>query len=203
MADLNWKELLEKWNAKILSSRAKEDLPKSLIKRGWLGRKPATKEQIDALEKRLERKLPPSYRSFLEFSNGWDGRLTFTIDELWSTEDVDWLRETFAVWAGVYGTPYEELPISDEEYFVYGEQQDPFSMRHEYLKEALCISEFGNNALYILNPVVTFGDEWEAWFLAEWLPGANRYRSFYELMEAEYKTFVYQANYTPPSRKPR
>ncbi len=205
MADQNWKELLEKWNARILSSRRAESIPKRLIKRGWLGRTPATKEQIDALEKRIERKLPPSYRSFLEFSNGWEGCLTFSIDDLWSTEKVDWLRETYGEWAGVFDSPFDkdEPVIPDEIYFIYGQQQDPFTMRNEYLKDTLCISSLGDNALFLLNPLVTFGDEWEAWLLAEWLPGANRYRSFYDLMEAEYNKFVAHANYTPQSRKPR
>ena len=36
---------------------------------------------------------------------------------------------------------------------------------------------------------VTHDGEWEAWFFANWLPGATRFRSFAELMEAEYQSF--------------
>ena len=62
--------------------------------------------------------------------------------------------------------------------------------RVEYLESALEVSEEGDSAVYLLNPeVVTADGEWEAWFFANWLPGASRYRSFTELMEAEYRTF--------------
>jgi hypothetical protein len=44
--------------------------------------------------------------------------------------------------------------------------------------------------VYLLNPcVVTEDGEWEAWYLAHWLPGAVRYRSFWDLMNDEYTTF--------------
>ncbi|MEU6252536.1 hypothetical protein [Streptomyces sp. NPDC047043] len=42
----------------------------------------------------------------------------------------------------------------------------------------------------LLNPcVITPDGEWEAWYLAHWLPGAVRYRSFRALMNDEYETF--------------
>jgi hypothetical protein len=43
--------------------------------------------------------------------------------------------------------------------------------------------------VYLLNPSVVFeGGEWEAWVFASVFPGAIRYRSFWELMKAEYQT---------------
>lgn len=65
--------------------------------------------------------------------------------------------------------------------------------------QALCgstsaIRPDSGSGLYLLNPrIVTAEGEWEAWFFAHWLPGANRYRSFWELMQGEYQNFV-QAN---------
>ena len=45
--------------------------------------------------------------------------------------------------------------------------------------------------MYLLNPmVVTPEGEWEAWMFAHWLPGARRYRSFWELMGGEYRMFL-------------
>jgi hypothetical protein len=38
--------------------------------------------------------------------------------------------------------------------------------------------------------VVTPEKEWEAWFFANWLPGAARYRSFREMMKAERESFL-------------
>jgi hypothetical protein len=37
---------------------------------------------------------------------------------------------------------------------------------------------------------VTPDGEWEAWFFANWNPGANRYRSFREMMQAERANFL-------------
>ncbi|HEY3110361.1 MAG TPA: hypothetical protein VGL23_16490 [Chloroflexota bacterium] len=38
--------------------------------------------------------------------------------------------------------------------------------------------------------MVTPEGEWEAWFFANWYPGASRYRSFWELMQAEHASFL-------------
>lgn len=81
--------------------------------------------------------------------------------------------------------------IADEEYFVYGEAQDCSNLRVEYLQTALEISDLGDSAIYLLNPqVITADGEWEAWFFCNWLPGADRYRSFREMMQAEYKNVL-------------
>jgi hypothetical protein len=80
--------------------------------------------------------------------------------------------------------------VPDSDYFVYGPQQAEYNLRMEYLEAALEISDEGDSAIYILNPkVVTPAGEWEAWFLASWLPGARRYRSFQDMMLAEYESF--------------
>ena len=73
---------------------------------------------------------------------------------------------------------------------MYGETQDSVRFRVEYLESALEISDIGDSAIFLLNPkVLTPDGEWEAWFFGNWLPGANRYRSFAELMEDEYHSF--------------
>lgn len=73
-------------------------------------------------------------------------------------------------------------------YFSYGDDQDSVNLRPEYLRTALEISDYGDAAIYMLNPKVVFADgEWEAWMLASWLPGASRYRSFWELLEAAHR----------------
>lgn len=37
----------------------------------------------------------------------------------------------------------------------------------------------------LLNPKTRFGDEWEAWYFSNALPGAKRYQSFADLVQAE------------------
>jgi hypothetical protein len=81
--------------------------------------------------------------------------------------------------------------VLGEEYFVYGEAQDCSKLRVEYLQTVLEISDLGDSAIYLLNPqVITEDGEWEAWFFCKWLPGADRYRSFREMMQTEYKNFL-------------
>ena len=54
------------------------------------------------------------------------------------------------------------------------------------------VSDVGDG-VYLLNPeAVTPDGEWEAWFFANWVPGARRYPSFAHLMRDEYLTFVRQ-----------
>ncbi|WP_326765011.1 hypothetical protein OG978_10920 [Streptomyces sp. NBC_01591] len=48
----------------------------------------------------------------------------------------------------------------------------------------------GAGDVHLLNPrVITPDGEWEAWYLAHWLPGAVRYRTSWDLMKDEYRTF--------------
>lgn len=156
-----------------------------------MGFEGATEQEILALESRLGARLPPSYRSFLKTSNGWRHLGPF-VYELLPTTRVDWFAEINQDWIDAYVEPYAGLPfLSDEEYFVYGAEQDSVAFRTEYLQTTLQISEEGDSAVYLLNPrVVTPEEEWEAWFFANWLPGATRYGSFHEMMAAERESFL-------------
>jgi hypothetical protein len=81
--------------------------------------------------------------------------------------------------------------VPDEAYFVYGADQRSEWLRVEHLATALEVSAEGDSAIYLLNPqVVASQGEWEAWYFANWLPGAQRYRSFWDLMQAEYESFL-------------
>lgn len=190
-----WKELLMEWSQTMIRDR--DFLPNGIsadsIAAGWLGFPGATEEQINATESRLETPLPPSYREFLKVTNGWR-QLTSYIMRLRSIEDVEWFATSNADWIKAYQESYANaLPVSDQEYFIYGPEQYPPCFRPRYLSAALEISEdtMVSGAVYLLNPeVVTPDGEWEAWLFANWLPGAMRYRSFWDLMEEEYERFL-------------
>ncbi|MFD4945997.1 SMI1/KNR4 family protein [Streptomyces sp. NPDC058409] len=158
----------------------------------WLGAAGATGEDLSALEQRLGTVLPASYRQFLLTSNGWLNT-THAIDRILPLQEVGWARdldpELITGWTD--GPTETASRVSDEEYFVYGEAQDPTSLRPVYLPHTLMISHTPNATdVYLLNPcVVTADGEWEAWYLAHWLPGAVRYRSFWDLMNDEYNGF--------------
>lgn len=204
MNTFHWEIFLRRWSQKLIESvkNNQEKLPLEVIQAGWLGYPGATEEQIVAAETRLGITLPPSYREFLKVSNGW-GQTTPFIHKLWSTEEIEWFSRRRPDWIDSFMKRYEDdyldsqdsrlgTPlISNEEYFVYGDAQDCSKLRGSYLQTALEISDIGDSAIYLLNPqVITEDGEWEAWFFGNWLPGADRYRSFREMMKAEYENFL-------------
>ena len=186
----DWPRLLRRWSANVFASGVAENLPDSARKQEWLGFPPASEAQITAAEHRFKIPLPPSYKAFLRVSNGWR-RPTHFIDLLLPVEQIDWFRKSHKDWIKAYTVPATLDPgqAPDAEYFGYGEHASDFKTSH--LKETLQISQVGDAAVYLLNPQVISKDgEWEAWFLANWLPGVRRYRSFVEMMQAEYHQFA-------------
>jgi hypothetical protein len=195
MPTYNWKKLLAQWSKDILASdEYAQALPAEVRASGWLGYPGATEAQIAQAEARLKTKLPPSYREFLKVTNGWRAT-TFSIDRLWSTEEIEWFSVRHQDWVNAWNLGWSigvgpgEVHIPDEEYLIYGDGQTE-ALRIEYLQTALEISGFGDG-IYLLNHrIVTEDGEWEAWFFADWLPGARRYCSFWELMQAEHQIFL-------------
>ncbi|MGQ4647029.1 SMI1/KNR4 family protein [Lyngbya aestuarii] len=203
MSSFNWKSFLRQWSRDWLEFKRNdpEGLPPEVIESGWLGYPGATEEQIAGAEIRLGTTLPPSYREFLKVSNGWRQTTPF-IYQLWSTETIEWFAEKRQAWIDAFVQRYDDrrnslrsqwatASVPDEEYLVYGTAQDCSKLRLEYLSTALEISDQGESAIYLLNPqVITEDGEWEAWFFCDWLPGADRYQSFREMMQTEYENFL-------------
>jgi hypothetical protein len=196
VTEFAWRPFLERWSRELIDAGEEPELAAEIRDSGWLGFRGATDEELAATEARLGASLPPSYRDFLRTSNGWRSTGT-SIWRVWSADDVAWFRVRNRQWINAYARPlgpftglFRGRSIPDEDYFVYGDSQDSVHFRMEYLESALEISDVGDSAIYLLNPkVVTPDGEWEAWFFANWLPGAARYRSFLELMQAEYRSF--------------
>jgi hypothetical protein len=200
-----WRQFLKQVSRDLLEDISiREDLPDDVIAAGWLGYNGASEIEIVALENRLGKRLPPSYRTFLAETNGWRNCGPF-IYKLWPCSDVRWFQDRNQDWIDAYVHPEnngieiiypngrsrpEPRRLTDEEYLVYGEEQDSCRFRTEYLQSALEISDVGDSAILLLNPeIVTETGEWEAWLFANWMPGAHRYRSFRELMEGEHESF--------------
>jgi len=210
MSSFDWEGFLWQWSQAILESMDEDQraqLPQDVIDSGWLGYPGATEEQICQAESRLGVYLPPSYRDFLKITNGWRQTTSF-IRKLWSTDGIERFATRHQKWIEAFTNHHENQQINfdtavdlesfwevstipDEEYLIYGEDQDCSKLRVEYLKTAIEISDVGESAIYLLNPqVVTEDGEWEAWFFGDWLPGADRYRSFQEMMVTEYQNFL-------------
>lgn len=141
---------------------------------------PAAEAEVRELEERLGVQLPPSYRQFLLFANGWGGD-----DDcrLLRVAEIGRLRDVDPVIAEIWSRPKPEnsWSVPDELYFVYGAEQDSIHFRGEYVRDTLLIG-YWDDGTALLNPHVrTTEGEWEAWHLAPSLPGATRYPSFWDL----------------------
>ena len=208
MSSFDWESFLKRWSQETIDAIARDrnDLPPEVLKSGWFGYPGATETQITRGEARLGTVLPPSYHAFLKITNGWRQTSLFS-NKLWSIEDIEWFVVRHQAWIDAFGEKSDHPPshppsassnakapspsIADADYFVYGDDQDCSKIRVEYLQTALEISQHGDGAIYLLNPqIVTPDGEWEAWFFGDWLPGADRYRSFQDMMQTEYESFL-------------
>lgn len=178
---------MEKWNNNIFIKSSDEEIegykdwyPQESEQKNCC-KSPATNIEIEALERRLGKNLPPSYRNFLLYSNGWLVMNCFS--KLYSTEEIDWFRvqhEDLTDWS--------DYLISDEQYFYYGAYQSLSNIRGRYLKTALQISTYEDGYVYLLNPeIIDERGEWEAWDFGTKISGAYRYRSFWDMMQKNYQ----------------
>jgi hypothetical protein len=181
MAVFDWKPFLEQWSRVILASPDVEyfDLPPEVIESGWLGYSPATDAQIAAAETRLGVTLPPSYKAFLKVTNGW-WHAGGSIERILPVEEIDWLRE--------------KHPDLIEAWTMFGPGDydpayDPVDLRD--MPDTLAVSDIGDGAILLLNPAVRAPDgEWENWFFADWLPGAQGFDSFQEMLHDQYESVL-------------
>ena len=187
----DWRFFLDKWDKEIfenLDSSYIENYQSwfpEVIKRKSCLNQGATEEEINILQEKIQTKLPLSYKNFLLASNG------FTIlneyNELYGTNEIKWFieenREVAEIW-----DDWNDEDITDEEYFLYGQHQNCGSIRGRYMKTALQISLNEDGYVYLLNPlIIDSRNEWEAWDFGTKLPGAYRYRSFWDMMQELYK----------------
>jgi hypothetical protein len=112
----------------------------------------ASPEEIEVAERRLGTTLPPGYRSFLETTNGF-GPIGHFVRRLRPVAEICWLRdedpELIQIWVEATGD--------------------------DALSKTLVVSDEEDGARVLLNPVVVDEEgEWEAWFLAHWVPGRSR-----------------------------
>ncbi|MFJ2157897.1 SMI1/KNR4 family protein [Streptomyces sp. NPDC087856] len=89
----DWRSFLLKWSGEWADSlpdsdtRSEDD--EAARQARWLGFPPASEERIAAMEERLGRQMPSSYREFLKVSDGWRNAGYF-VWLLAGTEDARW-----------------------------------------------------------------------------------------------------------------
>lgn len=151
-----------------------------------LSKKPASIELIELAERRLNLQLPPSYRSFLLYSNGFSHISPF-MDHILPIEKVDWTYDVDKEFvASLQGDDWEQ-EITDEAYLIYGENQDVMCYRPKYFKKCLTISNWNEGMTIMLNPEIVYNGEWEVIVFANWLLGCHRYPSFYNFLIETHK----------------
>jgi hypothetical protein len=192
--ELNWKELLDEISLTI-NTRIEDNMiyyDKTTVKDNWLGFNAADKDTLYKKERELGISFPPSYREFLLTTNGFRQISLFSGD-LKPIDKIDWVKNTDPDFLKIFND-YNDIPVPDDKYFIYGEGQRSEVFRVDYLNETLQISEWVDGAVILLNPKVKFGEEWEAWIYANWYPGAHRYKSFEELVKKEFYSTVVLLN---------
>ena len=186
---MNWKEFLIDVSTTLFSN---DDLLTEFREKrnsNWLGFDGVSEVELEFHEGRLNTKLPPSYREFLKASNGFL-QLNSFVWNLLPIQDVQWLKQFDESFHNLYEKEFNNFNATDEEYFIYGNDQRTTDFRSEYLIKSLAISGWGDASIILLNPEVKFGDEWEAWMFAVWLLGPARYKSFEDLMKEEYSSYL-------------
>lgn len=184
MENIDWKKFLSNIGNYIYTKMPKNRTyyDKSKIKDNWLGYKPATLEDIEKKEIALKISLPHSYKNFLRVSNGFKQFSLFN-GQLLKVSEIDWLINKDKEFVELMEDDMNNFPkVTDEQYFIYGDEQDDEKIRLEYFRSLICISEWVDGSIVLLNPLIKFGNEFECWIYASWSLGAVRYQSFTDLM---------------------
>ncbi|UJW35519.1 SMI1/KNR4 family protein [Saccharothrix sp. AJ9571] len=162
---MEWRPWLRRWSEEWLSVAGESELDPEVVRERWLGFPPATEEAVAAVEARLERRLPPSYRDFLLTTDGWRHAGQF-VWRLRDTSDVDWLCVL---------EPFWEESWEDEKMLAHG----------------VLISRDADAGILFLDPDdVDENGEWAAYSLFSWhAEPPTRFPSFTALMEDLYAEF--------------
>ncbi|WP_037681069.1 SMI1/KNR4 family protein [Streptomyces albus] len=71
----DWRSFLRRWSGEwadaLPAGETRSEADEAARQARWLGFPPASEERIAAMEERLGRRMPPSYREFLGVSDGW------------------------------------------------------------------------------------------------------------------------------------
>ncbi|MET9700019.1 SMI1/KNR4 family protein [Streptomyces sp. NPDC006529] len=177
----DWRPFLLRWSGEWSDSRPGDETlseEDEAARRGrWLGFPSASEEQIVAMEERLGRRMPPSYREFLKVSDGWQhagqfiGLLAGTMNTRWHDNEsglADMLEEYLDDDAG----PAERRGV---DVWRRGLQLDVESDATHVLLDPEDVDEEGEWALYT----------WSSW-LAE---PPERHANFLEFMRDRYREF--------------
>ncbi|WP_327731012.1 SMI1/KNR4 family protein [Streptomyces sp. NBC_00487] len=177
----DWRPFLLRWSGEWADSmpdgetRGEDD--EAALRARWLGFPPASQERIAAMEERLGRRMPPSYREFLKVSDGWRHAGGF-VWLLAGTEDAHW--------------HHNESGLADmfEEYL--DEDAGPEERREADLwRRGLQLDVESDVTHVLLDPEDVGEDgEWAVYTWASWrAEPPERHANFLEFMRDMYREF--------------
>ncbi|MCF3184890.1 SMI1/KNR4 family protein [Streptomyces polychromogenes] len=196
-----WEPFLRTWSAERGAALRADDPSEPPL--GRLGFDPAPPERIAALEARVGAPLPPSYRSFLEVTDGWRWAGEF-VELLAPAAEVGLLREmTPSVLEDLTLWEQEDLEEDEgeddeddeDEGDGDGDEGDDEDDEEGYesarWNRAVQVSLTGDQTWLLLDPGDVGEDgEWAAYRYSSWSGyGPVRHDSFAALMRAEYESF--------------
>ncbi|MFF0595085.1 SMI1/KNR4 family protein [Streptomyces antibioticus] len=178
----DWRSFLLRWSAEWADSLPEEDETRDADderarQARWLGFPGASEEDIAAMEERLGRRMPPSYREFLKVSDGWRNAggfvwlLAGTSDARWH-EDESGLAEVFEEDLDEDAGPEERQGV---DVWRRGLQLDVESDITHVLLDPGEVDEDGEWAVYT----------WASWRAAP----PERYANFLEFMRDMHREF--------------
>ncbi|SMF50867.1 SMI1 / KNR4 family (SUKH-1) [Streptomyces sp. Amel2xC10] len=178
----DWRSFLVRWSEEWADSLPEEDETRDADderarQARWLGFPAASEEGIAAMEERLGRRMPPSYREFLKVSDGWRNAGEFvwllagTSDARWH-EDESGLAEVFEEYLDEDAGPEERQGV---DVWRRGLQLDVESDITHVLLDPGEVDEDGEWAVYT----------WASWRAAP----PERYANFLEFMRDMHREF--------------
>ncbi|MGW5097262.1 SMI1/KNR4 family protein [Streptomyces nodosus] len=178
---LDWRSFLLRWSGEWADSlpdgeKRGEDEEAARQAR-WLGFPPASEERIAAVEERLGRRMPPSYREFLKVSDGWRHAGGF-VWLLAGTEDARWHDNESG------------LAEISEEYL--DEDAGPEERRESDIwRRGLQLDVESDITYVLMDPEdVDEGGEWAVYTWASWrAEPPERHANFLEFMRDMYREF--------------
>ncbi len=177
----DWQGFLTRWSGEWADSGGPDDMGDADGVEAecarWLGFAPAAPERIAALEERLGHRLPPSYRTFLEVTDGWRHAGGF-VWLLAGTEEARWHED---------GAGLAE---------IFQENLTEDATRQEILEatvwtRGLELAVESDAVDVMLDPEdVDEHGEWAVYTWAPWRASPpHRYASFWEFMQDAYREF--------------
>lgn len=182
----DWAAPLARLNSILISTnRWRGEIPPEVLSSGWCGAPAASEEDIGRVESRIGLRLPPSYRSFLRVSNGWRPFNSF-IERLLPVQEIERYETADPEDSILIQSTYKEDNLTDEQYLDYEAPHHNSGLRTRYYPSSFMVGtkwKTGGGELVLLNPnIVPAEGEWETIFFANWIPGNQRFRSFYDFV---------------------